>query len=452
MGPFELMNVTGIPIAVHASTTLGNEIGPFYATAGILTAQMEKNENWNLAGDVDDSKIAAVVERFYGVCLGVAAALVDEGVASIEDTDRGAKIGLRWIMGPFEIMNKIGVDRTHAAVEAITRKYDDFRMPQVLARQHELGRPFEFKFVDLAVKDDIAFITINRPEAMNALNETVVSQLDQRFTEAEENPAVKAIVFQGAGKSFVAGADIKYFIDKIKSGRIEDIVAFTRKGHEVFLRIENSAKFTIALLDGLSLGGGSELALTCQAVLATPSGSLGFTETGIGIYPGLGGMLRLARFAGPELAKFYVLTGSPISARDAKSLGIVTKLVMPAELDSAIKELASGEKPEKYQQRDLPDHLQPLAKACSKDNVARLLAGTLPEDVPEDLAARVAKFIGYKAPVALKIANEIIDQQVDMSIADAIELELARLKDIFSTDDALLGLSNIGRRVEYKGA
>ena len=452
MGPFELMNVTGIPIAVHASTTLGNELGPFYATADALKAQMEKNENWNLAGAIEEANIPQVIERFYGVCLGVAASLVDEGVASVEDTDRGAKIGLRWMMGPFEIVNKIGVDRTFAAVEAICQRYDDFKMPQVLVHQKELGRPFEFKFVDLEIKEDIAYITINRPEAMNALNETVVSQLDQRFSEAETHPSVKAIVLQGAGKSFVAGADIKYFIDKIKSDKIEDIVAFTRKGHEVLLRIENSAKLTIALLDGLSLGGGSELTLACQAVVATPAGSLGFTETGIGIYPGLGGMLRLARFLGPELAKFYVFTGSPISARDAQGLGIVTRLVMPADVAAAIEELAANEKPVKYQQRDLPESTQVLARVCSRDNVARLLSGHPPEGVPEDLAARVTKFIGYKAPVALKIANEIIDRQVDMSTEAAIELELERLTDIFSTEDALLGLSNIGRRVEFKGA
>ena len=78
MGPFELMNVTGIPIAVHASTTLGNELGPFYATADILKAQMDKNENWNLEGEVDESRIPAAVDRFYGVCFGVAAALVNE--------------------------------------------------------------------------------------------------------------------------------------------------------------------------------------------------------------------------------------------------------------------------------------------------------------------------------------------------------------------------------------
>jgi len=452
MGPFELMNVTGIPIAVHASTTLGNELGPFYATAGILKAQMEKNENWDLTGSVDASKLPVVIDRLYGVCLGVAAALVDEGVASIEDTDRGAKIGLRWLMGPFEIMNKIGIDKTYAVVEAVVQKYADFKMPQVLARQKELGRPFSFRYVDLEIRDNIAYVTINRPEAMNALNETVVSQLDERFTEAENSPAVKAIVFQGAGKSFVAGADIKYFIEKIKADRIEDIVAFTRRGHDLFLRIENSPKLTIALLDGLSLGGGSELALACQAVVATPAGSLGFTETGIGIYPGLGGMLRLARFAGPQLAKYYVFTGTSISARDAQALGIVTKLVLPAEVQSAIKELAAAGKPDKYQQRELPENLRSLAEIGSRDNIDRLLSGKPPQGVPEELAARTAKFIGYKAPIALRIANDIMERQIGLSMEEAIEVELGRLKDIFSTDDALLGLSNSGRRVEFKGA
>ena len=100
MGPFQLMNVTGIPIAVHAATTLGNELGPFYAPCEALKTQKEKGVNWNIEGAADESKIQPVIDRFYGVCLGVAAALVDEGVASIEDTDRGAKIGLRWIMGP----------------------------------------------------------------------------------------------------------------------------------------------------------------------------------------------------------------------------------------------------------------------------------------------------------------------------------------------------------------
>jgi len=453
MGPFELMNVTGIPIAVHASETLGNELGPFYATADILKAQMEKNEDWNLAGDADESRIPAVIERFYGVCLGVAAALVDEGVASMEDTDRGAKIGLRWIMGPFEIINQIGVDKTYAAVEAITKKYPDFKMPQVLTKQKELGKPFEFNFVDLEIKDDIATITLNRPEAMNALNETVIFQLDKRFSETEKNPDVKAVVFQGAGKAFVAGADIRYFINKIKSDRIQDIIDFTRKGQELFLRIENSEKLTIALLDGLSLGGGSELALACQAVIATPAGSMGFPETGIGIYPGLGGMLRIARFAGPELAKYYVFTGRRVNAEDAKALGIVTQLVAPSEVDSAIEKLIEEGKPTKYQKREIPEKLKAYAALCSQKNIEKLFSGSHPDGVSEEIAAKTAKIISAKAPIALKLVNEIIDQQVGKSMAEAVEIELGHLNEIFSTADALEGLSTVGRKKpEFKGA
>jgi len=453
MGAFELMNVTGIPIAVHASTTLGNELGPFYATPNILKAQMDKNEDWDLTGDVAESKFPEVKDRFYGACLGVAAALVDEGVASIEDTDRGAKIGLRWLMGPFEIMNKIGIDKTYQVVQAITQKYPDFKMPEILEKQNEIGKPFAFNFVDLETRDNIAYITINRPEAMNALNETVVAQLARRFEEAEKNPDVSAVVFQGAGKAFVAGADIKYFVDKIKADQIADIAEFTHKGHELLLKIENSNKLTIALLDGLSLGGGSELALACQVIIATSAGSMGFPETGIGIYPGLGGMLRMARHVGPELAKYYVFTGAPISAADAQALGIVTCLVDPAEVGPTISEMVSKTKPDKYQQRELPDKFKPLAQMCTKENAARLMAGKLPEGVPQEIAAQTVKIIGYKAPLALKLANEIIDQQIGKSMTEAVEIELGRLTDSFSAADALEGLSSVGRKKpDYKGA
>jgi len=453
MGPFELMNVTGIPIAVHAATTLGNELGPFYAPAPILKAQMEKKANWILEGKVDEAKLSALADRFLGVCLGVAAALVDEGVASIEDTDRGAKIGLRWILGPFEIMNKIGIGKTHEVVQAIGRTYPDFKMPAILEKQHRLGKPFEFNFVDLEVKNGIAYVTLNRPEAMNALNETVVAQLDRRFAEAEANAGVKAIVFQGAGKAFVAGADIRYFVEKIKAGRIPDIVAFTRKGHELLLRIEESKKITIALLDGLSLGGGSELALACQAIVATPAGSMAFPETGIGIFPGLGGMLRMARHVGPALAKYFAFTGAFISAADALALGIVTKLVESAGVDAAIQSLAVAGKPDKFRTRDIPEKFRAFAALFGPGSVATTLSGKIPAGANAELAGKVVKTLGYKAPLALRIADEIVDQQAPLPMRAAVEIELGRLQDIFSTADALEGLSSAGRRrPEFKGA
>jgi len=452
MGAFELMNVTGIPIAAHASKTLGDELGPFYATADILNEKVEKGDLWNLTGDVDESKIEAIMDRFYGVGLGVAAALVDEKVATVEDTDRGAKIGLRWIQGPFEIMNRIGIDKTCEVVESICERYDDFKMPEILKQQKAAGKPFAFKVVDLAVNGNIATITINRPEAMNALNEAMFSQLADRFAEAEANPDVAGIVIEGAGKAFVAGADIRYFVKNIKTDRIADTVAFTRSGHELLQRIENSDKVTIALLDGLSLGGGSELALSCQAIVATPAGSMGFPETGIGIYPGLGGMLRFARQVGPELAKYYTFTGAPINAGDAYDLGIVTRLVAPAEVAGAIEGVVAGGKPDKYREREIPEKFKSLVQVMSPGNVDKLLAGELPADVPEELAAKTAKIAGFKAPLALKMSADIIDRQQGISIPEAIEIELSHLDEIFSTADALEGLSSLGRkRPGFKG-
>jgi enoyl-CoA hydratase/3-hydroxyacyl-CoA dehydrogenase len=316
-----------------------------------------------------------------------------------------------------------------------------------------LGKPFGFNFVDLEIKNGIGYITLNRPEAMNALNETVVDQLDQRFTEAENNPDVRTIIFQGAGKAFVAGADIRYFVKKIKEDKIADIVAFTRKGHELFLRIEKSDKLTIALLDGLSLGGGSELALACQAIVATPASSMAFPETSIGIYPGLGGMLRIALQVGPELAKYYVLTGASISAEDALALGIVTRLVEPAEIEAAVEAQISEGKPDKYRARELPEKFKPLAAIGTAENVQRLLAGKPPEGVDEALSMKIAKFVGFKAPLALKLVSEIIDRQMGKTMEEAVEIELGRLAEIFSTADALEGLSSLGRkRPDYKGA
>lgn len=452
MGPFELMNVTGIPIAVHASTTLGKEISPFYGTPQLLIKQMDVKTLWDLSGEVIEARISAVADRLLGATLGVACALVDDGVATKEDTDRGAKIGLRWVAGPFEMMNQLGIEKTYQVVKAISVMHPDFKIPEILIKQYKLGKPFEFTFVDLEKKNGIAYITINRPEAMNALNPLVVDQIEKKFNEAQGDKEVKAIVFQGAGKAFIAGADIKFFVDNVKSNTIDKTVVFTKKGHELLRRFETSPKLTIAVLDGLSLGGGSELALACQAIVATPKGSFGFPECGIGIYPGFGGMIRMAHHVGRELAKYYVFTGRSIKAAEAFELGIVTKLVEPADVEKAIKKIVAAGPFDKYRTRPIPASYNNQKTICTDANVARLLKGELLEGVEPELAAKTAKIIAVKAPFAVKVANELIDAQSKVSIEAAIELELGRLVEIFTTEDALAGLqAPPGRPPKYQG-
>lgn len=446
MGPFELMNLTGIPIAYHSTRALGEKLGPFYDTAPLLQAQMEKNEKWDLTGEVEEAKIKEVVDRIYGVCLGVAAKLVEEGVASLEDTDRGAKIGLRWARGPFEIMNALGVEKTYELVAKIAERYADFPVPSLLTRQKVLGRPFSFRYVFKQVDGDIAYITINRPEAMNALNEAVFNQLEELFLAAEDNRDVRVVVFMGTGKTFVAGADIGYFVEKIKEKRIEDIVEFTKKAHAFLLRVENSPKFTIALLEGPALGGGTEFALACQAIVATPQAYLSLPETGIGIYPGLGGMLRLSRQVGPELAKYYTFTGEKITAHDGFELGIIRAIAEPTKVKETLQDVIEAGRPDKYRRREIPERFLRIVQLFTAEKIGDLLAGKVPNGVEEEIAKRVLKLMGFKAPLALKRANEIIDLEQGKDFKEAIEVELSYLKEIFSTTDAWEGLTSIGKK------
>ena len=145
---------------------------------------------------------------------------------------------------------------------------------------------------------------------------------------------------------------------------------------------------------------------------------------------------------GPALAKYYVYTGAPISAQDARELGMVASIIAPAELDTAIKALVDQAPLEKYAQRDIPKKYQVLAKAFEGENLPNLFSGKAPAGVPDELAARMLKIIGFKAPLALKIADEIIEQQAGLPIEDAVEVELGRLDEIFSTADAREGLSS----------
>lgn len=454
MGVFELQNVSGIQIGLHAARTLAKERGTFYEPPEILRRHVEDlNQNFDLGGEVDESKMDIVKDKMFAAVFGVAATMVDEGVTTKEDADRGAKIALRWRKGPFELMNEVGIEKAYQLVKELSQERSDFEIPELLKKQYEKGEPFEFELVEMEVKGDIAYIVVNRPEAMNALNPVVVDQLEKKYKEAENNSAVKGIVLRGAGKAFIAGADIKFFVDNIENNTVDQTMEFTWKAHDLLNSLENSSKMTIALLDGLSLGGGSEVALACQAIVATRHGSFGFPEAGIGIYPGMAGMIRLARHVGPELAKYYVMTGENISAQEAYDLGIVTRLVEPTEVDSAIREIVDGGKFDKYAPRSIPGAFQEKKKAAEGENAERLVKQEAPQGVDQDFAEKVKKMVSKKSQLALKDIHELIDQQQDLSIKEAIKIEMSRQEEMFARKDAYEGLTSQleGRKPTFKG-
>jgi enoyl-CoA hydratase/3-hydroxyacyl-CoA dehydrogenase len=448
MGPFKLMNVTGVPIAQHACEGLASELGPFYAPCELLKQQVTSKRDWEVEGEPSGRGVADVEQRLLGVVLLVAASLVEEGVSTAEDTDIGAMVGLRWPIGPFALANEVGIERAIAAAAEVARKYD-LQLPSLLAGRTE---PFALQAVSLAVENGRARITMNRPNAMNALDPETVASLARAFDAAAADESVKAIVIEGRGKAFVAGADIKFFIEGIDAGDIPRIVDFTRAGQELLLRIDRCDKPVVARLNGLALGGGAELALACDAIVADTGAAIGFPETGIGIYPGLGGTQRLAKRAGLPVARYMVLVGDVLPAGRAAALGVVDRVapsgasmgLVEALLDEGAVEAGEG-----AGGLAQPGEARSAVEALYTDaNVAAMLAGTFQPG--DEAAAKAAKKIGFKAPVALAMANELMSKSLETPIDQGIEAELAGLPRIFSTADARAGLGSVIERTRPK--
>ncbi|MDP2340275.1 MAG: 3-hydroxyacyl-CoA dehydrogenase/enoyl-CoA hydratase family protein [Deltaproteobacteria bacterium] len=458
MGPFELMNVTGVPITLHAATTLGKELGAFYAPCDLIRPVVEAKKNWDLAGTPDRKPPSrkdfdVVNERLWGVVWQVAVQLVfDEKVCSLEDCDLGARTGLRWPKGPFEVMNERGSRQALLAVQAIAARYPDVKVPAILLEHGSKNAPFAIELVSKKVDGDVGVITFQRPDAMNALNEAVVEQLGQAFDALHADPKVKGIVIQGKGKAFVAGADTKFFVEQIERGDIERIVRFASDGQDVFARIDRSSKPVVCKLHGLSLGGGSELALACDWIVASSSGSLGFPETGIGIYPGLGGTQRSARKIGVPLARWLVLTGESIDAKTGLQMGLVDDVVDAELLDEACRKRAlSGKtRAEAAPPTTPPAGFEDLWRVFTFTSIYDLLKGLA--NVEGKRAKSVGK-VAFKAPLAAQAADELVKMASSSSLAEGLAAETAGLKRVFSSKDALEGLSTIGvRRPSFKGA
>ena len=466
LGPFGLMNLTGPPIALHSTDYLAEQLDTSrYDGAANLRELVGANAMWEIDGDESytEAQFSQVSRRLYGVVFGVATQIVDEGVCSMEDVDRGAKVGLRWARGPFELMNKVGVkDSFKMAEEYQQLCLDDngktsWHLPAFFTAQAENDAAWDFSYVDTEISDGIATITINRPEAMNALNETVIEQLGIAVDAVNNDESVHTMVLDGAGKAFVAGADVKFFVDKIRSDSIPDIVEFTTNGHKVLNSIETSPKTTIALTTGLALGGGLELALCCDYRIGTRRTQFRFPETSIGIYPGLGGSQRPARISGIPLARWAVLGGNFMTSQIAYDIGLLTHLVEISSVDKAVKSCSKDGKPaHKYLSQPTNTDSSVVKFALdfySDDNLPTLLSGGCPEgyDAEDKAISRQLKNLKYTAPIALSVASELIDITATTSLTEGLQSELAKLTDIFSTRDALEGLSALieGRRATY---
>ncbi|BAF58696.1 MAG: crotonase [Pelotomaculum sp.] len=257
------------------------------------------------------------------------------------------------------------------------------------------------RFVDLAVENGIAVVTINRPKSLNALSVEVLEQLGQVIKDIEKDDKVRAVIITGSGsKAFVAGADIAAMVNMTaKEARDYSIFA-----HKVFESIEQLPKPVIAAVNGYALGGGNELAMACDIRVASSTANFGQPEITLGIIPGFGGTQRLSRLVGKGKAMELILTGKMIDAKTAESIGLVNVVVPPEKLMETAKEIAQ-------------------------------------------------KIINF-SPLAISFAKEAVNRGIEMTLEQGCKYEIELWTDCFTTEDQDIGMTAFlnKQKPTFKGA
>ena len=242
-------------------------------------------------------------------------------------------------------------------------------------------------FVTTERKDKVAVVTIDRPQALNALNPEVLADLKAAFEAIDQNE-VRCVVLTGAGeKSFVAGADIGSMSTMTKA----EGEAFGKLGNDIFLMIENFPLPVIAAVNGFALGGGNELCMSCDIRICSDNAMFGQPEVGLGITPGFGGTQRLARLVGMGMAKQLLYTARNIDAAEALRIGLVNAVYPQAEL--------------------------------------------------MDAALKMASTIARNAPIAVRACKKAANEGISLPIDKAVVVEEKLFGDCFETHDQVEGMA-----------
>ena len=251
------------------------------------------------------------------------------------------------------------------------------------------------EYILYEAEDAVGCITINREKALNALNSQVLDELSAQL-DAVDLESVRCLVLTGAGeKAFVAGADIAEMCSLSKA----EATAFGKKGNDVFRKLETLPIPVIAAVNGFALGGGCEIAMSCDIRLASDTAVFGQPETGLGITPGFGGTQRLARLVSPGMAKQLIYTARNIKADEAKRIGLVNDVIAPQEGES------------------------------SKDAVLKA-------------ALKMAQTIAKQAPIAVRASKKAINEGLQTDIDSAIVIEEELFGSCFETKDQGAAMAN----------
>jgi 3-hydroxypropionyl-coenzyme A dehydratase len=268
------------------------------------------------------------------------------------------------------------------------------------------------KYIQLEPQDDIAILRINRPEALNAMNVDVISELSKMIDIVAADDNIKAVVITGAGeRSFCAGADISYMvnIDPMQAER------YATSAQDVINKIDRLEKPVIAAVNGFALGGGCELAMACDIRIASSNAKMGQPEVTIGIPPGWGGTQRLMRLVGPAKAKELIFTGKMIMADEAYQIGLVNKVINTGPDDKLPPEAPKG------------DAVKEKERAIE---IAKILNKKLMDE-----CISLAKEVAKNSFVAVKVSKKLINRGMDTDLETGLRLEIYGWALCFAHED-----------------
>jgi enoyl-CoA hydratase/carnithine racemase len=305
-------------------------------------------------------------------------------------------------------------------------------------------QPIPQTFIDSRVRDAVATLTINRPQAGNALNWALLEQLRSALRQASESPDVRAIVIAAAGSRFVSGADVSFFVRCLQSGELLRIVECIRASQEVFALIAECPKPVVAAVQGAAVGGGVELALACHQIVATPRASFSFPETGLGIVPSSGGTYRTPRRVGVELTKWLVYTGHVLAPPKALQVGLIDQLVMPEQLSDAANLAAQKllQTPIAVPQQEITraDEFATVRSLFARASVADLRAAELPDD---RIASAALKALASRPLPALQWSEKLIDAALAGTPDQGAQAALAAVPILFGDPEVHKSLARV---------
>ena len=421
VGPFTALNLTGgNPITNHGLEEMRETHIAWFRSPKTLQEATANKTLWDTAkrGEevtVSPEKAEVLRKQFLGGYFALCCYIIDLGITNVNDLDMAAEIALV-VASPFTLMNKIGINESHTLVKDWCKEHTEFPFPKSLDKAKADGG-WKVSRIVAKKQENVAVLTIRRPQVLNALNLDVLTNLKEEISKAENDSNIAAIVITGFGtKAFVSGADIN-MLAALKTP--EEGYDNSHTFQQLINTIEDCKKPTVCALNGFAFGGGNELAITCTArvskkglpvVACQPEASLGFI-------PGSGGTQRLPRLVGVDVAAEILRTARPVSGKEALEIGLIDKEIEGDLVEGAVeyaKKLAKGEiQPRKFSTNGTHENLAP-----KEINIGHL-----------------SKKIDH-------IMNKAIYDGIKLPLNEALELESKLFGECILTDDMKIGLDN----------